>query len=429
VDCITNVPGESRGAGLWRNANFLKLWTGQTISEMGSRITREGLPLTAVLVLGAKPAEMGLLAAVGAASGLLFGLLAGVWADRFRRRPIMIAADLARAALLASIPVAAYAQRLSMIQLYVVIALAGFCTVFFDVAYQSYLPSLVKRDNLLEGNSKLAQSSAIAEIAGPSLTGVLVQLITAPIAILYDALSFLVSALSVWLIRKPEPEGNPPPSSHHFREETTAGLRFIFGHPMLRPIACYSATGFFFFGFVGSLYVLFAIRELHMPPAALGAVIAVGGAGALIGAGLAPRLGRIIGLGRTFIGSVFVVVTLYSLIVLAHGPLSLAVSFLAVQQLFGDMSFAVFNVNELALRQSVAPEEVLGRVNGAMQLLTRGIYPLGALAGGVLAQTVGIRETLLIGLIGVGLSSVWLIASPLRNLREIPSRGRLPSTI
>jgi Na+/melibiose symporter-like transporter len=419
VDCITNVPAKSRRKSLWRHPDFLKLWTGQTISELGSRITREGLPLTAVLVLGAQPAQMGFLAATGAASVLLFGLLAGVWADRIKRRPILITADLLRAALLATIPAAAFAQRLSMGQLYVVIALAGFCTVFFDVAYQSYLPSLVKREELLEGNSKLAQSSAVAEIVGPGLTGVLVQLITAPIAILFDALSFVVSAVSVAMIRKREPDSQPSSGSHHWKHETLAGLQFIFSHPLLRPLACFSACGFFFFGFMGTLYVLFAIRTLQLPPAALGLVIGVGGVGAMLGASFSPWITRMLGVGWTFIGTMLLVVVSYTLIVLAHGPLLVATSFLVVQQLFGDMGFAIFSVNALALRQTVAPAHVLGRVNGAMQLLTRGIYPLGALAGGALAQNIGIRATLAAAVTGVALSTVWLIASPLRRLREI----------
>jgi len=406
---------------LWRHPDFLKLWTGQTISELGSRITREGLPLTAVLVLGAQPAQMGFLAATGAASVLLFGLLAGVWADRIKRRPIMITADLMRAALLATIPAAAFAHRLAMGQLYAVIALVGFCTVFFDVAYQSYLPSLVEREELLEGNSKLAQSSAIAEIVGPGLTGVLVQLITAPIAILFDAISFVISALSVWLIRKPEAGGQPSGEPRHWTAETMAGLRFVFAHRLLRPLACFSACGFFCFGFMGTLYVLYAIRDLRMPPAVLGLVIAVGGVGAMLGASFAPSITRMLGVGWTFIGTMLLVVVSYTLIVLAHGPLLVATSFLVIQQLFGDMGFAIFSVNALALRQSVAPAHVLGRVNGAMQLLTRGIYPLGALVGGALAQNIGIRATLAVAVIGVALSTVWLIASPLRKLREIPS--------
>ena len=419
MDCITNAGAKSRKKSLWRHPDFLTLWTGQTISELGSRITREGLPLTAVLVLNARPAQMGFLAATGAVSVLLFGLLAGVGADRIKRRPIMITADLLRAAILATIPAAAFAHRLSMAQLYAVIALSGFCTVFFDVAYQSYLPSLVERDELIEGNSKLAQSTAIAEIVGPGLTGVLVQLITAPIAILFDAFSFLVSAFSVWLIRKPE-AGAQPRGDRHWKEETVAGLKFIFGHPLLRPMACFSACGFFCFGFMGTLYVLYAIRDLRMPPAALGVVIGVGGAGAMLGATLAPPITRALGVGRTFIGTMVAVVISYTLIVLAHGPLPIAMSFLVVQQLFGDMGFAIFNVNELSMRQTVAPADVLGRVNAAMQLLTRGIYPLGALAGGALAQSIGIRATLAVAVAGTALSITWLLASPLRRLREVP---------
>ena len=420
MDCITNIHAKSRRRSLWRHPDFLKLWTGQTISELGSRITREGLPLTAVLVLGAQPAEMGFLAATGAASVLLFGLVAGVWADRIKRRPIMITADLLRAALLATIPAAAFEHRISMPQLYAVIALTGFCTVFFDVAYQSYLPSLVAREDLVDGNSKLAQSSAIAEVAGPSLTGVLVQTITAPIAILFDAVSFVISAVSVWLIRKPEVAARRQLEKTHLKEETVAGLRFVFSHELLRPLACFSASAFFCLGLIGPLYVLYAIRELHLPPAALGAVIAVGGVGAMLGATFALPVGETLGLGRTLIGSIGVIVFSQLLIVLAHDPLPMALSFLVLQQLFGDWAFATFSVYETALRQSVAPHHVIGRVNSAMQLLTRGIYPLGALLGGVVAQHAGMRATIAIGLCGVALSSFWLIASPLRRLRAIP---------
>ena len=193
-----------RLTGLWRYPDFLKLWLGQTVSEIGSHITREGLPLTAVIVLGATPFPMGVLASLSGMSTLVFGPLAGLWVDRRRRRPILIAADIGRAVVLASVPLAAAFRVLYMRQLYIVVVLAGILTVFFDVAYQSYLPSLVERQRVLEGNSKLALSTSMAEIVGPGLTGVLVQLITAPIAILVDALSFLWSAMMVWLIRKPE---------------------------------------------------------------------------------------------------------------------------------------------------------------------------------------------------------------------------------
>lgn len=390
----------------------MKLWSGQIISEIGSRITRDGVPYTAVIVLNAPAAQMGFLTAVGASSVLLFGLLAGVWVDRFRRRPIMIAADLARAVILASIPIAAFAHRLSMAQLYVVIALAGICTVFFDVAYQSYMPSLVERENLLEGNSKLAMSASVAEIAGPSLTGLLVQLITAPIAILFDAISFLVSAVSVFLIRKPERPYQAPTETPH----PIAGLRFVFGHPLLRPLACFSITTFFSMGFLGPLYVLYAIRELHITPAELGIAIAMGGAGSLVGATFAPAIGRRFGLGHTFIGSVLLMAGAYALIPLAQGPRPLPMIFLMLQQFFGDLAFSTYLINELTLRQSVAPEEMLGRVNAAMQLMTRGVFPLSAIAGGVLAGAIGIRQTLTLAVAGVFAATLWLIASPLRRL-------------
>jgi MFS family permease len=213
----------------------LKLWIGETISGIGSRITREGLPLTAVIVLGATPTQMGILSATGGASVLLFSLWAGLIVDRVRRRPVMIAADLGRALLLSSVPVLAVMHVLSIAHLITVAALTGVLTVLFEVAYQSYLPSLVGQDDLFEGNRLLSISSSTAEILGPSITGVLVQLITAPIAILLDALSFLVSAISVWLIRVPEPPAHTTPHES-LREEILGGMKVILAHPLLRAL-------------------------------------------------------------------------------------------------------------------------------------------------------------------------------------------------
>lgn len=410
-------------AGLWRHPDFRKLWIGQTISEIGSRISREGVPLTAVLVLQAKPAQMGLLTAAGAVSVLMFSLVAGVWVDRLRRRPIMITADIGRAALLASIPLASVWNLLGMTQLYTVIALTGVLTVFFDVSYQSFLPVLVNRDQLLEGNSKLGMSAGVAEVAGPGITGILVQLITAPIAILFDAISFLFSALMVWRIRKPEPE--PVPRAHEpLRQEIAAGLKFIARQRILRALAAWSATVNLFIGLVGPLYILYAIRELGLRPGALGIVIAMGGAGSLIGFSLAPQLARRFGPGPTFIVSAITIGTAYFFVPLAHGPVPLAMAFLMVPQLFGDSAYAAYIANELSLRQTLAPPEVLGRVNAAMQLLSRGIWPIGALIGGFLAGAIGIRPTLTIAASGVFLSSAWLIFSPARKLRAIPVTSR-----
>jgi MFS family permease len=419
---VTEAAPAGRPRNLWTNRDFVKLWSGQTISELGSRITREGIPWTAVLVLHAGTVQMGFLAALGGAAMLVFGLVAGVWVDRLRRRPILIGADLGRAAILASVPAAAVAGVLSMGQLYAVAALAGILTVFFDVAYQSYLPALVAREQILEGNSKLALSSSIAEIAGPGLTGVLVQLITAPIAILFDAVSFLFSALMVVLIRKPEPPAEPR-EPEHLVTETLAGVRFIFREPVLRALGLRSATTFFFMGFFGPLYVLYAIEILHLRPALLGVVIAMGGVGAMVGSVVAPRLVERFGLGRTFVVASLVQGLTNLLIPLAGlvgtpGTLQvLAVACLMVPQLFGDMAFMVYGINEITLRQTVAPEHVLGRVNAGMQLLARGIWPIGSLAGGFLAAALGVRATLALAAAGVVLSTLWLIASPLRRVR------------
>ncbi len=394
---------------LLRHPDFTKLWVGQTISEIGSRITREGLPLTAVLLLAATPAQMGLLSAIGSASVLLFGLAAGVLVDRLRRRPVMIAADLGRAVLLATIPLAAAMHRLSFTQLLIVGALAGILTVVFDVAYQSYLPVLLERDLLVEGNRRLGMSSATAEILGPGLTGVLVKLITAPIAVLLDAISFLISAISVWIIRKPEPPAAPA-TGIPWKQEIFEGARSIAGHPILRALAIRSMIAFLFAGLSFSLYVLYAIRTLHMSTVAFGFTIALGGAGALVGSYFADRISRRFGLGRSFFGSALLTGTVNLLIPLAATYPRFAVLFLGASQFFGDSAWAVYMVNETTLRQRVTADHMLGRVNAAMQLASRGVLPIGALLGGLLGSGIGIPATLWIG--GAGLLASCLCLLP-----------------
>ncbi len=410
----------SRPASLWRDFDFVKLWIGQTISEIGSRITVVALPLIAVLVLNATPFQMGLLAGIGGLASLIFGLAAGLCVDRLRRRPILILTDVGRAAVLASIPFAAVFGVLQMPQIYIVVAIAGILTVLFDVAYQSYLPSLVERDQVLEGNSKLALSSSIAEIAGPGLTGILVQMFTAPMAILLDALSFLASALTVWLVRKPEPQVVPNPGSH-VSEELIAGMRAIAESPIRRAIAGHSATAGFFGGFFASLYVLYAISDLRLSPVLLGVVIAVGGAGNVLGAGIAPRLMRRFGVGVTLIGSLLVMGAASLMIPLAHGSAAMATAFLMIAQV-GDVCWPVYNVCELSLRQAMTRADVLGRVNAAMQILNRGLLPVGCLAAGALAEAIGIRQTMAVGAAGLLLSSLWLVLSPIRTMREYPGQ-------
>jgi predicted MFS family arabinose efflux permease len=407
----------SSGA-LTRDRDFLKLWGGQAISKIGSTITSVGLPLTAAYVLGASPLQMGILAGSSGAGVLVFGLFAGAWADRLRRRPILIVADLARATLLSTIPLAAAWHRLNMAHLYAVATLSGILTVFFDVSYQAYVPSLVSRAELVEANSKLALTESIADVTGPGLTGLLVQLITAPMAILLDALSFLVSAVSVWMIRKPEPLPEPSPAPHIGRE-IAEGLAASWRNPLLRALLERAATGAFFGGFFGGLYFLFAVRELHITPVLLGIVISVGGASNLLGALLAERLLHRLGLGRTLVGAAWMISLAMLIVPLAHGPVALAAAFLIAAQL-GDMAWSIYNIHSTSLRQAITPDRLLGRVNSAGHLLFWGALPLGALAGGAIAQSIGIRQTMVIGALGSLLSALWLSFSPIRHLRKLP---------
>lgn len=410
-----------RGNGLWRDSDFLKLWAGQSVSQMGSWITLVGVPLTAVLLLKASPLQMGLLSGSSAAAILLLGLFAGAWADRLRRRPILIWADLGRAVILATIPLAVVMHRLTMTHLYFVAAVTATLTVFFDVSYRAYLPSLVSAGNILEGNSKLALSESIAGVAGPALTGVLLQAITAPLAILFDAASFVVSAISVWLIGKPEARPEPGVAPHIGRE-IMEGLRASWREPILRALLLRNATGSVFIGFGGSLYFLFAIRELKLSALLLSVVIAVGGASSVFGALAAQRLIRRIGVGPSLICAALLIGTASLLPPLAHGPVALCAIILAVAQL-GDVAWSVYDIGELTLRQAVAPNHLLGRVNSAMHVTFRGVLPLGALAGGALAQVAGLRTAMFVGAAGSLLSTLWLVFSPVRRVRELPERA------
>ena len=402
---------------LWRYPEFVKLWVGQTISEIGSRISREGIPLTAVLVLHAAPAQMGWLAAAGGLAALVAGPLAGPLVDRRRRKPLMIAADLGRALVLASIPWAYFHGSLDMAHLLAAAALAGMLTVLFDVAYPTYVPTLVEPGQLLEANSKLALTMSAAEVTGPALTGLLVRLISAPAAILLDAASFAVSALSIAWISRPEPPPPPPAVVQSWWSEASEGFRFVFSHPLLRPLAFRTATVSLAGSFFATLYVYYAIEVLKMSTVALGIVITLGGIGNLVGALLARRAGTRYPVGQVLIAAAIWQGLMSLFIPLASGPGWFSVACLGASQLFGDVAFPLFNINELTLRQKAAPPHMLGRVNACLQLLYKGLFPFGAIAGGALAATIGARQTLLFSSVGILASSLWLIFSPVRKLR------------
>jgi predicted MFS family arabinose efflux permease len=281
------------------------------------------------------------------------------------------------------------------------------------------VPSLVNRQNLVAANSRLALTDSIADVTGPGLTGLLVQLITAPMAILLDALSFLCSAVSVWMIRQPEPVPEPGPSAHIGRE-IAEGLSTSWRNPLLRALLERAAAGAFFGGFYSGLYYLFAVRDLHMTALLVGIVVSVGGASNLLGALLAQRLLHRMGVGRTLICAQWLIGIAMLMVPLAHGSPALSAAFLIAGQL-GDMAWPVYNINETSLRQAITPDHVLGRVNSAVHLLFWGALPLGAMAGGAIAQTVGMRQAMLIGTLGYLLSNLWFTFSPIRHLRQLPS--------
>lgn len=406
---------KQRTRGLWHNPDFVKLWVGQTVSNFGSGITGIALPLTAVLVLSASPAQMGILGALDGLAVVVFGLLAGVWVDRVRRRPLLIASDLGRALLLGSIPLAALTGMLSLTQLYGVAALVGILTVFFNVADESYLPTLIPQEQLVEANSKLAMSDSLAEMSGPALAGPLVQLLSAPLAIVFDALSFLVSALGVGLIRTSEPQPKPPVQQQSAWRESIEGLRTLWRDSRLRALAISGGLFNFFGNFIGTLYILYIVRQLHMSALIVGFLVAAGGVSALVGTFIAGRVIRRIGLGFSIGGMLAFYGLTGSLTVLAHGPLWLAATFLFAAQLIGDASVSIYFIAEVSLRQAIIPNDLLGRVNASMQLVTRGALPVSAILAGILGEMIGLRLTIAIGVLGVISAGLWLLLSPVRT--------------
>jgi MFS family permease len=373
------------------------------------------LPLAANLTLKATASQMGLLAALSFAPVLLIGLLAGVWVDRVRRRPVMIVADLVRALLLVSIPLAAVLGTLHIEQLYIVAALVGMLTVFYEVANQSFLPTLVQREHVVEGNSKLSASGSLAEIGGPTLAGVLVQVMTAPIAILFDVVSFLVSALCTSFIRVKEPAPASRVEGQSTFQEMRDGLRLVLGNPLLRAVAVSSAMRNFSGGAFAALYGLYVIRTLGVIPALFGVLVTAGGAGALLGALFAGRVLRRFGTGKTLIGALLISAITSLSTPLAAGAHVVVVIILLLAQFVGDFGLEIYFINEVSLLQTIIPDEYLGRASASMSFLVNGMVPIGAILAGFLGASWGLRPTLLMGAIGMCLSAVWLICSPLRR--------------
>ena len=403
---------------LLRQPDFLKVWTGQTISLLGSQVTSLALALTAAVALQATPAEMGLVGTLNVLPLVLFGLPAGVWVDRVQRRPLLIVTDLGRAALLASVPMAALAGRLSMPQLYVVSFGVGTLTALFRVAYGSFLPSVVSRTDLADANRRMALAEAVARVGGPGLAGALVQLLTAPLAILVDCLSFIISALAFGAIRARE---TPTTSKDRgIWPDLRAGFAGVFGHHLLRPLFVGSNLGNLGDGLAiqSGVAVLFMTRELRLEPAVLGGIFAGLGIGGLIGAALAAPVTRALGLGASILVSL-------GLWAAGYGGMALVADSSLAPIVLATLLGAIGAINPVAganvstIRQLVTPDRLLGRVTAVVNVGAMAALTTGSFLGGILAETLGLRPTLLLSGLLPLIGLAWLLVSPIRRLRQL----------
>ena len=409
---------------LWRNRDFLQLWIGETISLFGSEVSELALPLAAILVLGAEAGDLGLLGAARFAPFLLLTLPVGVLADRRRRRPMLVAANLGRAVAIGSVPALALLDALSMPALLLIAATVGSLTVLFDVTYTSYVPTVVGRDQLIAGNSRLQVSASAAAIGGPGLGGLLVQALTAPVALVVDAISYLVSAVNLLLIRTVELE---PGAGHRASmiREVRDGFALLLGHRSLRALAGVAGTYNLFSQWVTVLFLLFAVEELRMSPGVIGLVISSGAVGALIGAVLAGRVARLIGVGPAIVWAVVVECGVMLPIGFLAGASPFVLVVLVAVHVVNGCFVTMSSVHALAYRQAVAPERLLGRITAGYRFISYGAIPIGAVLGGLAGEWLGLRGGLVLGSVGLLTAAAFVLVSPLRHVRELPGAAEI----
>ena len=451
---------------LFGHPNYRKLWAAATVSLFGTQVSQIALPFIAAVVLKASPGEVGLLTTIEFLPFIFVTLPAGVWVDRFRKQRILVIGDLGRALFLVSIPIAYAFNGLTIWQLYVVGFVNGVMTVFFDVADQSFLPTILERDELVEGNSKLQISQSSAQILGQPVGGGLVALLTAPVAVLIDAASYVGSAMLILWIRvagrgpattsttAPTPDAAavsasttaatdaaadtstlagpavtvdaavadaaPDADGEGMRSQILAGLRYIGHHRFLANIAASTATSNLFGNIAFAITPVYFYVTLGLSPASVGVIGGIGGVGVLLGALIASRVPRMFGVGPTIVGSIGLGGVFGLLVPLAPAG-DLAVVFLAVSIFAGSAASVVYNVNQVSLRQAITPEHFLGRMNATMRFLVWGTIPIGSLIGAGLSEVIGVHATIWVGSILGLLAFLPVFLSPVRSLREIPT--------
>ena len=416
---------------LWKNHAFVRVWSAASISIFGSLITRFALPVIAILTLHAGPFEVAVVRSIDLLSALLVGFVAGAWVDRLRRRPVLIWADLGRALLLLSIPVSFVLGTLALWQLIAVAAMAAVLTTFFEAADHAYLPTIVERERLIAANSALAASGSVAEFVGFGIAGALVQLLTGPITILIDVATYLVSAILLVTVRKPEapppPREDREPVLHEIRE----GIRLVRGDVLLRPFLGAQMLMSTMWGVFGATWFLFAIRDLEVTPVMIGVIAGVGGASSFVGAVIATRATRRWGIGPVAVGAMLLAAlgNLFIPLAPAGAPL-LAVLFLVGQQLLGDASVTVYDVTETSVKQARVADRELGRVSSIFHVGSAATQFSAAIGAGLLAEVIGLRATAFLAPLGALLAAAILYWSPARALRDLPRMDdRLPAQV
>jgi MFS family permease len=397
--------------------DFRQLWAAETISQFGTQITQIALPLLAVITLSASEFEMGVLIALETLAFLVIGLPAGAWVDRWRRKRVLVVNDLARAIALGSLPLAFAFDRLTLWQLFAVALVTGISTVFFDVAYQSYLPSLVDKSQIVEGNAKLEISRAVSQVAGPGAAGLLIKILGAPLMFVFDAISFVISALFIGRIRHEEPIHDRS-TRRPLKVEIGEGLSFVLRHPLLRRIVTCTGTANFFSTVSATMLVLFMVRELGLSPTQIGLIFSAGAVGGLLAAATTTRVAKAFGEGRSTVLGAGLLIPFATLT-----PLS-ALGMPMLLLIIGSFGFAysvvLYNIVQISFRQRLCPIPLLGRMNASTRFLVWGTMPLGGLVGGGLGAWLGVLPTLWIGALGSILAFLPVFLSPLRTMRDLP---------
>ena len=412
-----------RLTGLWLHGDFVRLWIGSTISQFGSMLG--GLSFVGVVMLEATPLQMGFLGAVGVAPSLVFGLASGVWVDRVRRRPILVITNVVRAVSLASIPAAFAFDQLRIEQLYVVAFFNGVCTTFFDVSFGSYVPTLVGRGNLVEANGKLTASGSVVETIGFSVGGWIVELVSALAAVIVNALSSLISCLLFMAIRTPEALIETADGTSSQMREAMEGILFVLVNRVLRAVTGAVVAEGLLHGIVGSVVLIYGVRELGFSTGVLATIFAVGGVSSFVGATYSSKITTRLGVGPAMVIG-FLLYSLGALLLaVAQGPLLVAGLVLVVWQLL-DGAYIVYEINEVSLRQALTPDALLGRVTATFRFMGIAAFVLGLLSGGVLAEAMGLRQTLVLAAACGTAGAVWLLLSPVWRLKEIPKAPSPP---